>query len=69
MRLVVLALISFYRRFVSPFLPARCRFYPTCSSYAFSAVERYGVLKGGVLAVKRLLRCHPLSKGGYDPVP
>ncbi len=69
MRLVVLALINFYRRFISPFLPTRCRFYPTCSSYAFSAVERYGVLKGGILAVKRLLRCHPLSKGGYDPVP
>ena len=62
-------LIKFYQVCVSPFTPPACRFTPTCSQYALEAVEKYGALKGGWLALKRLLRCHPFHKGGYDPVP
>lgn len=58
----------FYRKIISPMLPATCRFYPTCSQYAYEAVQRYGVLKGGKMAVKRILKCHPFNDGGYDPV-
>ncbi|MEV7228406.1 membrane protein insertion efficiency factor YidD [Polymorphospora sp. 2-325] len=58
-----------YRRWISPALPARCRFYPSCSAYALQAVERHGALRGFLLAVRRLLRCHPFHPGGYDPVP
>jgi uncharacterized protein len=61
--------IGLYRRFISPLLPPACRFYPSCSQYAYVAIERYGPLKGLALAVKRLLRCHPGNPGGYDPVP
>lgn len=64
-----LALIAGYRRFVSPFIPARCRFLPTCSAYATEAIERFGLGRGGWLALRRILRCHPLCAGGYDPVP
>ena len=67
--LPLLALIEIYRRAVSPLLPPSCRFYPTCSAYALEAIERYGPLKGCGLAVKRILRCHPMNPGGYDPVP
>ncbi|WDP91138.1 MAG: membrane protein insertion efficiency factor YidD [Desulfobacter sp.] len=62
-------LIKFYQIFISPFLGQNCRYYPTCSAYALEAVEKYGSLKGGALAVKRILRCHPFRAGGYDPVP
>ena len=65
----ILFLIRVYRRYISPLFPPCCRFYPTCSTYAMQAVEKYGALKGGWLAVKRILRCNPFSKGGYDPVP
>ena len=68
MKKLVLAALRFYKRYVSPGLPPACRYTPTCSEYAVEAVERYGVLKGGALAVRRVLSCHPLSKGGYDPV-
>lgn len=61
--------IRFYRAAISPAHPACCRFIPTCSQYALEAVEKYGALKGGYLAIRRILRCHPLCKGGYDPVP
>jgi len=67
-RRVVLAPIHLYRRFISPAIPARCRYYPTCSSYAVQAIQSYGILRGAVLAGWRLLRCNPFSLGGYDPV-
>lgn len=65
----LLLLISFYRFAISPLLPSRCRYYPTCSSYADEAIRRYGALQGGWLAVKRLSRCHPWAAHGLDPVP
>jgi len=66
---VVLALIRFYKRFISPVLPSSCRFEPTCSVYTYQAIEKYGVFKGGWMGVKRISRCHPFHPGGYDPVP
>ncbi|HYF25617.1 MAG TPA: membrane protein insertion efficiency factor YidD [Baekduia sp.] len=60
--------IRAYRRWVSPQLPQRCRYYPTCSAYAVEAIERYGILRGLVLAIWRVLRCNPFSHGGVDPV-
>lgn len=65
---IVIGLIKVYRRFVSPMLPPSCRFTPSCSQYTLEAVQRYGVLNGGVKGAWRLLRCHPFSSGGYDPV-
>jgi len=65
---VVIAVLGFYRRFISPALPRACRFYPTCSAYALAAVTRYGFLRGMGLAAVRLSKCHPLHKGGFDPV-
>ena len=70
MKKLFLALIWFYQRFISPAFPARCRFRPTCSAYAFEAISKYGAAKGGYLALRRFLRCHPFYKGDwYDPVP
>ncbi len=69
MKKPITAAIRFYQRKISPGLPARCRYIPTCSEYALEAVEKYGAVKGGWLAVKRISRCHPFHKGGYDPVP
>jgi len=67
---VMIACIRFYQVCLSPLKKTcHCRFYPTCSQYAIEAVEKYGALKGGFLAVKRILRCNPFSKGGFDPVP
>ena len=68
MRAVVIAPIRFYRRFVSPALPQRCKYHPTCSEYAVQAIRTYGVLRGLVLAAWRLLRCNPWRHGGVDPV-
>jgi len=65
---VVIWLIKGYKRYVSPVLPPSCRFYPTCSQYTLEAVQKYGALKGGIMGARRLLRCHPFSKGGFDPV-
>jgi uncharacterized protein len=62
-------LIRVYQWTLSPMLGARCRFYPSCSCYAHEAIERHGALRGAWLAAKRVLRCHPFSPGGYDPVP
>ena len=70
MKKALLAVIRFYQRYVSPAFPARCRFRPTCSAYALEAIQKYGALKGGYLALRRLLRCHPFYKGDFfDPVP
>lgn len=66
---IALGLIRFYRIALSPVLPPSCRFYPTCSSYAAEAIEKYGAYRGGLLGMKRILRCHPFHKGGFDPVP
>jgi uncharacterized protein len=65
---VGIALIRVYRRFVSPVLPASCRYTPSCSLYTLQAIERHGLLRGGFMGARRLLRCHPFSAGGYDPV-
>ena len=70
MKYVLMGLIRFYQRFFSPLKgAATCRFYPTCSQYAYEAVAKYGAFKGGYMAVWRVLRCHPFHPGGYDPVP
>ena len=69
MKRALLMLIRFYQAAVSPFTPPRCRYSPTCSQYAKEAIEKYGAGKGSYLAARRLLRCHPFHKGGYDPVP
>ena len=70
MKGLLLALIVFYQRHISPAFPGKCRFRPTCSSYAIEAIQKYGAMKGGVLALKRFLRCHPFYKGDvFDPVP
>ncbi|MDH7486085.1 MAG: membrane protein insertion efficiency factor YidD [Anaerolineae bacterium] len=69
MKHVILALIRFYKRFISPALPPSCRFTPTCSEYSYEAIQRYGLLKGGWLGLRRIARCHPWNPGGYDPVP
>lgn len=70
MRRVTIIFIKFYRKFISPmFGPSKCKFTPTCSSYAIEALEKYGFIKGTFLSIRRILRCNPFSKGGYDPVP
>ncbi len=65
----LLSLIKVYKYFISPLTGQRCRFYPSCSQYAFEAVSTHGSLKGSFLALKRLLKCHPFHPGGFDPVP
>ena len=70
MKTVFLSMIRFYQKYISPCFPPRCRYYPTCSAYALEAIEKNGALKGGWLAFRRLMRCHPFSKHDYyDPVP
>jgi putative membrane protein insertion efficiency factor len=65
----LVAVLRFYKRFISPMLPPACRFQPTCSEYAMEAIQHYGVLKGSWMAACRLVRCNPWSRGGFDPVP
>ena len=69
MKILLIWLIQGYRVLISPLLPPNCRFQPTCSQYAIEALERFGSWRGGILAVRRVLRCHPFHPGGYDPVP
>jgi len=68
-QIVAITFIKGYQRFLSPLLGSNCRFYPTCSCYAIEAIDRFGVIKGGYLASKRIVKCHPLNDGGEDPVP
>ena len=69
MKQLLLGPIRFYRTFISPHTPPSCRFQPTCSEYAYEAVDKYGILKGGRLAIWRILRCNPWGGSGWDPVP
>ncbi|WP_152967804.1 membrane protein insertion efficiency factor YidD [Oxobacter pfennigii] len=69
MRYIFIFIIRLYQRFLSPLKPPSCRFYPTCSQYSLEAFKKYGAVKGLYLSVKRILKCHPFHKGGYDPVP
>ncbi|MGI6697819.1 MAG: membrane protein insertion efficiency factor YidD [Clostridiales bacterium] len=68
MKKILIFIINIYRRFISPIKTGKCRFYPTCSEYAVQSIERYGAVKGMLLAIKRVLKCHPFHPGGYDPV-
>ena len=68
MKKTLINIIKFYRRYISPLKRPSCRFYPTCSEYAIEAIQRYGAIKGSIIAVRRILKCHPFHKGGYDPV-
>ncbi|MCL6642330.1 MAG: membrane protein insertion efficiency factor YidD [Candidatus Bipolaricaulota bacterium] len=69
MRVLALFLITLYQKLLSPLLPRSCRFYPSCSEYAKQAIQKYGIVKGGWLALRRIARCHPGNPGGLDPVP
>lgn len=69
MKFPILAVLRFYKAFLSPFLPPSCRFEPSCSTYAMQAVEKYGAFRGTWLGIKRILRCQPFCKGGFDPIP
>lgn len=69
MKYIFIYIIRFYQKFISPLKPPTCRFYPTCSQYALESFKKYGMIKGGYLAVRRVLKCHPFNPGGYDPVP
>jgi uncharacterized protein len=66
---ILILMIRFYQKAISPLLPPACRFYPTCSAYGLESIRRYGAARGCWLTLKRLLRCHPFCRGGYDPVP
>jgi putative membrane protein insertion efficiency factor len=68
MKYILIALIKFYRKFISPLKKPSCRFIPTCSKYSLEAISKYGAFKGSYLVVKRIIRCHPFNKGGYDPL-
>ena len=69
MKRILIFLIKRYRKYISPMKTTKCPYYPSCSEYGLEAVQKYGAVKGGALAAWRILRCNPLSKGGYDPVP
>ncbi|QYA47917.1 membrane protein insertion efficiency factor YidD [Nosocomiicoccus ampullae] len=69
MKKLILKMIRSYQKYISPMSPPTCRFYPTCSQYAIEAVEEHGAIKGSYLATRRILKCHPLHEGGFDPVP
>lgn len=65
---IVIGLVRVYQKLISPLFPPTCRFYPTCSAYFIQAVEKYGVIKGTFLGIRRILKCHPFNPGGYDPL-
>jgi putative membrane protein insertion efficiency factor len=65
---VLILLIRFYQKAISPLFPGKCRFYPTCSEYSIQALEKYGIIKGTYLALRRIIRCNPFNSGGYDPL-
>ena len=69
MRKILIAIIKFYQRNISPLKSTKCPYYPTCSNYGLEAIQKHGAFKGSLLTIWRLLRCNPFSKGGYDPVP
>ena len=69
MKKILITMIRFYQRYLSPLKSTKCPYYPSCSNYGLEAVQKYGVFKGGILALWRIIRCNPFSKGGYDPVP
>ncbi len=69
MKNIMISLIKIYRKYLSPLKSTKCPYFPSCSEYGLEAIEKYGALKGGMLALWRILRCNPFSKGGYDPVP
>ena len=69
MKFILISLIRFYQRFISPLTPPACRFTPTCSQYTLEAIQKYGALKGTWLGIKRICRCYPWGGSGYDPVP
>ena len=69
MKKILILLIRFYQKFISPLFPAKCRYYPTCSQYTLEAIQEYGAIKGTYLGIRRILKCHPFHEGGYDPVP
>lgn len=69
MKRLLISLICFYRKAISPLTPATCKYIPTCSQYGIEAIERFGAFKGTMLTIWRILRCNPWSRGGYDPVP
>lgn len=68
MKKILISLIKFYRKNISPMTLPKCKYVPTCSQYAIDAIEKYGAIRGGLMALWRILRCNPFSKGGYDPV-
>lgn len=68
MKKILIYIINLYRKYISPMSPPSCKYTPTCSMYAIQAIEKHGILKGGLMALYRILRCNPFSKGGYDPV-
>lgn len=69
MKLILIGIIKFYQKVISPLTPPSCRFYPTCSHYGLEAIEKHGALKGGWLTIRRISKCHPFHEGGFDPVP
>ena len=69
MKFIIIKMILFYRKYLSPLKSTKCPYYPTCSQYGLEAVRKYGAVKGSMLALWRILRCNPFSSGGYDPVP
>lgn len=68
MQSIIIGFIKLYQYIISPILPKSCRFYPSCSEYAISAIKTHGIIKGSIFAIFRIIRCNPLCKGGYDPV-